>query len=328
MRKGISMVSRAVALMVASSTLISCASAATRSQAQDVGQAQAVGRALETGPVKVLVLGEDGHEGLVLRTDPGFRRVVSELQDALDRRGFRVVDEEAIAADLGWDARPYRDKVDVLEAAKLANAAERASSQVRAAIVFRIESRYRDLRYATRIDLHLSGEVYDARSNRFLGSFDLPTEAVTTPGRCFTAVCASDAVGTRARDLATELGAVLARKLAALAPPDATVTAGVRALDSVYTVTFRHLSTEDSLSIIGVMTDGFPGFRSYDLLRSGTALRRYEYVTTASAREIEHWLTLLLTDMGLDPQHAVVLGVRAGEIRIERVLPATVAAPE
>lgn len=328
MRKGIAMVSRMLVLVLAGGALISCASAATRGVAQEVERVQKVGRALETGPVKVLVLGEDGHPNYVPRTDPAFRRVVSELQDALDRRGFRVVDEEAVAAELGWDLWSYRDKVDVLEAAKLANAADRASSRVRAALLFRIESRYRDLRYATRIDLHLSGEIFDAGSNRFLGSFDLPTETVTTPGRCFTAACASDAVGTRARDLATELGAVLARKLAALAPPEATVTAGVRALEAVYTVTLRHLSTEDALSVIGVMTDGFPGFRSYDLLRSGATLRRYEYVTTASAREIEHWLTLLLTDMGLDPQQEIVLAVREGDIRIERVLPDSIAAPE
>lgn len=316
------MAGRAVALAFLGGLLICSAFAATRGQAQEAGRSQPI------GPVTVLVLGEDGHEALVPRTDPAFRRVVSELQDALDRRGFRVVDEEAIAAGLGWAARPYRDKVDVLEAAKMADAAERASMRVRAALLFRIEASYRDLRYATRIDFHLSGELYDIRSNRFLGAFDLPTESVTAPGRCVTAACASDAVGTRARDLATELGAVLARRLAFLAPPEEAATAGARALESVYTVTLRNLSTEDVLSIIGVMSDGFPGFRSSDLLRSGTALRRYEYVTTASPREIERWLTLLLVDMGLDPEQETVLRVRAGEVRIERVLPAGAGSPD
>lgn len=308
-------VSRVVALAFVAGMLIFCASAATRGHAQEPGRTEA------SGPVTVLILGEDGHENLMPRTDAAFRRVVSELQNALDRRGFRVVDEQAIAVDLGWAARPSRDKVDVLEAAKLADDADRASTRVQAAVLFRIESSYRDLRYATRIDLHLSGEVFDTRSNRFLGAFDLPTETVTTTGRCFTGACVSDAVGARARDLAGELGAALARKLAALAPPEDTATAAVRALESVYTVTLRNLSTEDALSIIGVMSDGFPGFRSYDLLRSGTTLRRYEYVTTASAGEVERWLTLLLVDMGLDPQHVTVLSVRGGNIRIERVLP-------
>ena len=317
MRTMATMAGRATLLMIASGMLISCASAATYSHAEDAGLG------LETGPVKVLVLGEDGHANLVPRSDPAFRRVVAELQETMDRRGFRVVDEEAIAADLGWSAPGYRDKVDVLEAAKLANASGRAANRVQAAVLFRIESAYRDLSYTTRVDLHLSGEIYDTRSNRFLGAFDLPTETVTTAGRCSSAACASEAIGTRARDLAGDLGTVLARKLAVLAPPEATVTVGDRRLDAVYTVTFRYLSTEDALSIIDVMTDGFPGYRSHDLVRSGTALRRYEYVTTASAAEIERWLTLLLLDMGLDPQHEIALGVRDGDIRIERVLPAT-----
>jgi len=323
------MAGRITTLMIAGTMLISCASAATVGVADDAGQG------LHAGPLRVLVLGEDGHANLIPRHDPAFRRVVSELQAAMDRRGFRVVDEEAIAAGLGWDGAAYRDKVDVLQAAKLANASDRAENRVQAAVLFRIEGTYRDLRYATRVDLHLSGEIYDARSNRFLGAFDLPTESVTTPGRCLSAACASEAVGTRARDLASELGAVLARKLAALAPPERTVLAdgqgsGAKAavIESVYTVTFRHLSTEDALSIVDVMTDGFPGYLSHDLVRSGTALRRYEYVTTASSAEIERWLTLLLLDMGLDPQHDIALGVRDGDIRVERVLPATASSAE
>lgn len=312
------MTGRMIALAIVGSLLISCASAATGLRAGELTP----GRGLEAGPLTVLVLGEDGHRNLVPRDDPAFRRVVATLQELLDRRGFRVVDEESIAADLAWDSTVGRDKIDVLEVAKLANASGRASSRVQAAALFRIEGAYRDLRYATRIDLRLSGELYDVRSNRFLGAFEVPAESVTAPGRCLSAACASHAVGERAGDLAVELGAVLARRLAALAPPEETVTDGARAFESVYTVTFRHLSTEDALSIVGVMTDGFPGYRSHDLLRSGAALRRYAYATTAGANEIERWLTLLLLDMGLDPQREILLAVRDGDIRIERVLPA------
>jgi hypothetical protein len=99
-------------------------------------------------------------------------------------------------------------------------------------------------------------------------------------------------------------------------------------LETVYTVTFRHLSTENAASIIDVMSDGFPGYRSHDLMRSGAALKRYAYVTTAGAAEIERWLTLLLLDMGLDPQHEISLGVRDADIRIERVIPATATAAD
>lgn len=301
-------------VMIAGGLLISCASAATGSWAEEPRPGS------QTGPVSVIVLGEDAHPTLLPRDDPAFRRVVAELQEAMDRRGFRVVDAAAIAADLGWDGPAVGGKADALETAKLANASGRAAHRVEAAVLFRIQSTYRDLRYTTRIDLHLSGEIYDVRSNRFLGSFDLPADTITTAGPCRGAACASEAVGARARDLAGELGAVLARRLAGLAPPaEAVEAAGERVRESVYTLTLRHLSTEDALSIIGVMTDGFPGYRSHDLLASGMTLRRYAYVTTASAAEIERWLTLLLVDMDLAPREAVVLAVRDGDIRIERL---------
>ena len=321
------MVGRMTLLMIAGGMLISCASAATRSWAEEAG-GRPPGQGLETGPLSVIVLGEDDHPNLLPRDDPAFRRVVSELQETMDRRGFRVIDAAAIAADLGWRTGAAGGRTEVLEAAKLANASGRAANRVQAAVLFRIESTYRDLRYTTRIDLHLSGEIYDVQSNRFLGAFALPTETVSTVGTCVTAACASDAVGGRARDLASDLGTVLAGRLAALAPPATAVAAEDRVRESVYTVTFRHLSTEDALSIIGVMTDGFPGYRSHDLMSSGQAVRRYAYVTTASAAEIERWLTLLLLDMKLDPGREIFLGLRDGDIRIERLAPAAARSAE
>jgi hypothetical protein len=314
-RPAIAMARRTFLMTTLAGALISCASAPSLGHADDISGAQ------DGGPVKVLVLGEDDHVNLVARDDPAFRRVMSELQDMMYRRGFRVVDEAAIAADLGWGWRGTLDRAGVLELAKLANASETARNRVRAAVVFRIEASVRDLAYTSRVSLHVSGELYDVVTNRYLGGFDLPTETVSTPGRCLTAACASDAVGTRARDLAGELGDALSRKLAYLADPDETDPRRVVALEAVYTVTLQHLETEDSMAIVEVMRDEFPGYRSHELIRSGSEMRRYEYVTAASGAKLERWLTLLLLDMGLDPENEIMLRVRESEILIERVLP-------
>lgn len=309
----IAMTSRGLLAALGAGLLISCAAAAIPGQADDGAYPTA------EGPVPVLVLGEDGDVDTLPRHDPAFRRVVAELQSAMARRGFRVVDEDAVAAGLGWKRAERRDRLDLLEVAKLANASERASDRVRAAVLFRIEGSVRDLAYTTRVELHLSGDIVDATSNRFLGSFDLPAETVSTAGRCPVYACASQAVAARAQDLAAELGAVLAAKLAHLAPPERSAAA-VAALDSVYTVTLRHLAPEDAMAILDVMTGEFPGYRSHSLIRRGRVLRRYEYVTTADPASLERWLTLLLVDMGLDPAGPIALLVRPGEIRIERVL--------
>lgn len=311
----IAMARRIFLMTMLAGALLSCASVPSLGHANDVSGTQ------DGGPVKVLVLGEDDHVSLIAREDPAFRRVMSELQDMMYRRGFRVIDESALAADLGWGRRGTLDRAGVLELAKLANASETARNRLRAAVVFRIEAAVRDLAYTSRIDLHVSGELYDVVTNRYLGGFDLPTETVSTPGRCLTAACASDAVGTRARDLAGDLGEALSRKLAYLADPDDTELRRVAALEDVYTVTLRHLSTEDSMAIAEVMRDEFPGYRSHELIRSGSEMRRFEYVTTASGAKLERWLTLLLLDMGLDPENEIILRVRDAEILVERVVP-------
>ena len=314
-RSAIGMARRTFLMSMLAGVLLSCASAPGFGHADDISGAQ------DGGPIKVLILGEDDHVNLVPRDDPAFGRVMSALQDMMYRRGFRVVDEAAIAADLGWGWRGSLDRAGVLEFARLANANENAGNRVRAAVVFRIEASIRDLAYTSRIDLHVSGELYDVVTNRYLGGFDLPTETVSTPGRCQTSACASDIVGSRAHDLASTLGDALSRKLAYLADPDDATLTRVAALEGVYTVTLRYLSTEDSLAVVEVMREEFPGYRSHELIRSGPEMRRYEYVTTASSAKLERWLTLLLLDMGLDPENEVLLRVRDGEIVIEHVLP-------
>jgi len=318
------MASRGLISAFGAALLMSCASAVAVGRAEDRGSGGAYGS--REGPIPVLVLGEDRDPDTLPRHDPAFRRVVAELQAAMDRRGFRVVDEDAVAAGLGWRRPEGRDRLDLLEVAKLANASERGADRVRAVVLFRIEGSVTDLAYTTRVELHLSGDIVDAVGNRFLGGFDLPAETVSTAGRCRAYACASQAVAARAQDLATELGAVLATKLAHLAPP-ASSGPVVAQLDGVYTVTIRHLAPENAMAIVDVMTREFPGYRSHALIRRGAALRRYEYVTTADPATLERWLTLLLVDMGLDPAGPVALSVRPGEIRIERVLPPDSARP-
>lgn len=149
----ITMANRTLLLALAAGMLISCASAATPGRADDRGYST------EEGPIPVLVLGEDRGGHTLPRQDPAFRRVVTELQAAMAARGFRVVDEDAVAAGLGWGRAEGRDRLDLLEVAKLANASERASDRVRAAVLFRIEGSVQDLAYTTRVELHLSGEM-------------------------------------------------------------------------------------------------------------------------------------------------------------------------
>lgn len=300
-----SQIAHRVALAVLLSVLtLSCASAPRATFA-------------DSGTVRVMVLGEDYDLSHMARSSPAFERVMVELQEAMHRQGFEVVDEEAVAAELGWWWSEDRRKIELFQVAEMANASETARNQVRAIAVFSIEASYRALSFTKRYDIAVRGRLYDVASNRFLGSFDLPTESVSAPGNCYSG-CTDQVVGDRARDIATSIGSVLARRLDRNVSRDA--GDGARhGLRTSYTVTMRRLSSSEALQVISVMAEEFPGYKSHDLLRRSADLRRYAYTTTAPAEKLERWLHILLLDMGLDPDDGVEVTVRDGTIIIDRV---------
>lgn len=272
----------------------------------------------DAGSVRIMVLGEDYDRYHISRSSVAFERVMVELQEAMHRRGFEVVDEEAVSAELGFWWTQDRRKVDLFEVAQMANASETARNRVRAVATFSIEAAYRSLSFTNRFEITVRGRLYDVASNRFLGSFDLPTEVVSGPLDCHTESCGSRVVGDRARDIATSIGAVLSRRLAKQV--DRGAEDGTRhGLDTSYTLTMRHLSSSEALQVISVMAEEFPGYKTHELMRRAADLRSYAYTTTAPAEKLERWLHILLLDMGMRPDEDVEVYVRDGSITIERV---------
>ena len=92
-------------------------------------------------------------------------------------------------------------------------------------------------------------------------------------------------------------------------------------LQTPYTVTLRYFERREALTIIGVMADEFPGYRSHTLMSQAPAVRKYEYVTTAKPHNMEEWLTILLGDMNFDPDKEVALLFQGSEITVEKIVP-------
>jgi hypothetical protein len=276
------------------------------------------------GRVRVIVLGEDGSAAQIQRHESAFQRVMHELQDAMARRGFDVVDEDMLAAEFDWDANSWREKKELMQVAQLANTSDKAKNRVRAVAAFSIEVYRTKLSFARKYTILVRGQIYDAQSNQFLGSFELPRETVSGPRNCSDSGCINTIVGDRARDIATGIGSVLARRLAHLSGTDRDGgRSGDGGLENHFTVTMRHLDASESLQVISVMAEEFPGYSSLDLIRRAGDIRRYAYVTTASAVKLERWMHMLLLDMDLEPGNEVELIMRDDEIIVERVIPTT-----
>ena len=288
--------------------------------------------------IPVLVVSEDEDPQSVIRSSDIFKRVIAELRVAMQWHGFRMLDEESIAVDLGWTIVDRRSKADLLEAIKLMNKSDDASHRVRAWVLLRIHAQARALTSATKVQTRIDGEIYDAVSNQFLDGFEMPREEFPAPADCLESkVCISEVVGDRARDIAAGLGDVLARKLARYAPPRQ-VTAGrddsepSRSTDrpptgvgygmlTPYTLTLRYFDSQEALTIVGVMAEEFPGYESHELMTKSAAVRRYQYLTTAKAFKLEEWLYILLRDMGFDLERQILIQVQGTAITVDKLVP-------
>ena len=173
--------------------------------------------------IPVLVMGEDEDPNSVKRSSDIFKRVNAELKGAMQRHGFRMIDEESVAVDLGWEITERRPKTELIEGIKLMNKSGNASHRVRAWVLFRIHAQAKDLEFSTKVQTRIDGEIYDAASNQFLDTFEMPRAEYPAPADCLESpVCITEGVvGDRAREIAAGLGEVLALKLERYSPPSA-----------------------------------------------------------------------------------------------------------
>ena len=293
--------------------------------------------------IPVLVMSEDEDPTTVKRSSDIFKRVIAELQGSMQRHGFRLIDEESVAADLGWEITDRRPKRQLIETIKLMSKSNKASHQVRAWVLFRIHAQAKQLSFATKVQTRIDGEIYDAASNQFLDTFEMPREEYPAPKDCLeSALCISEVVGDRAREIAGGLGEVLARKLERYSPPregggarrGKAVTGGGSSgsggsagggdghgMVTPFTVTLRYFDDREALTIVGVMAEEFPGYRSHDIINKSATIRRYVYLTSAKAFKLEEWLYILLRDMGFDAKREVLITVQGTEVIVDKLIP-------
>jgi hypothetical protein len=88
-----------------------------------------------------------------------------------------------------------------------------------------------------------------------------------------------------------------------------------------YTLTLRRFEEREALTIVGVMSEEFPGYHSHNLMKKASGLRRYEYRTTAKTYKMDEWLDRLLTDMGFDTDREIAVNIAETKIIIDKLVP-------
>ena len=225
----------------------------------------------EYNDVPVLVVGEDEDKTTVKRSSDIFKRVLAELKHGMKRTGFRMVDEESVAVDLGWKVKDRRPKTELLEVAKLMTKSGKASHRVRAMVLFRIHAAAKSLGSLTKVQTRIDGEIYDIVSNEFIDTFEMPRQEYPAPADCLDSkLCITEVVGDKAREIAGQPGRGAGEEARALPRRFERRPGGGRrgdrrrrrdrrragsgtghGMQTPYTVTLRYFERREALTIIG-----------------------------------------------------------------------------
>ena len=265
--------------------------------------------------VPVVVMGVDGgRETLLPRTHELFQRVIAKIKGIMDRAEFRVVEEVAVASDLGWRIDERLSERDLIELVKDMNKSRDATHGVRALVVVSIHADLdREQPTWHGVTIRMGGKIYDVPSNRFVHTFDTPdTEHKNMPvcDNLDYEHCISEVVDRKTMDESVKtLGEALAKGLAD----------HIRGSATPYTVTFSYFDRLETTTIIAVMASEFPGYKDHRVIGTDQGVRKYAYFTTAESAKLEEWLVILLAEMKFNPDE-IRIAVKDTDITVEKLV--------
>ena len=188
---------REILMSAAGLLLISCANVTTPSIAAE--------------KPNIVILGEDADKDTVPRNSRVFRRVLDALSNQLNEEGFDVFDETAVTLGNFAQGRTRRTDAEIIEIARLVN-----RPPLDVMFIFQIYASADQLTYTTKVKIRITGRLLAVKTGQRLGNveFESPGNWVA-PVKC-PREGILEVVGTNARILANDLGAVLTAKLAHL----------------------------------------------------------------------------------------------------------------
>ncbi len=270
-------------------------------------------------PTRVLVMGEDSNPLSISRGDNVFKRVLGELKNSMLRKGYIIVDEEMIATTLDWEITDRRPKTELIQVAKMANESDDANLRTRVMAIFSIYATKKGLSFTQKVTTRLEGELYDSVSNKFLGSFELPKATYPAPKNC-NDICMNEVVGEKAREIATSLGDVLAKKLKKMEKKSrgSGFGAGSSNLKTTYTLTLKHFSTKESFMFMKGLKNA-PGYSSHETMSKTSAVRKYSYETASSTSDLEESILENLMELEFDLDNDVDINITGTKIILENL---------
>lgn len=268
------------------------------------------------GRPTLVVMGEDADEDAVPRGNRIFQRVITELSETMNLRGYNVYDETAVAMGFTQANRVRRRDAELIEVARAVQ-----NPPLDVVVVFQIyasasKSAYSDI---VRPEVRIPGRLLNVRTGQSLGAFEVAgLQLPPLPQGC-DRECLLERVGAEARTIAGDVAAALAAKLdgviaprrgadsgAPTVPPGGAVAAATGGeacggLPSAYVVKLNGFSAQE----VQAAEEYMAAFRCYEHhrpVRAGGASAEYWYETRSDSARLGRNLRLMLEHMSAPGQ--------------------------
>ena len=275
------------------------------------------------GKPNLVIMGEDADEDSIPRGNRIFQRVVRELGEVMNLRGYNVYDETAVAMGISQPGRVRRRDAELIDVARSVQA-----PPIDVVAIFQIyasaqKSMYSDI---VRPEVRIPGRLLNVRTGQAIGSFEVSgLQLAPLPQGC-DRECLLERVGAEARVLAADLAGALTAKLdgfvaprrdggtptGALTDPGPSAGSGSLAtpgdggegcgrLPAAFVVRVSGFSPQE----MGAIEEYMRAFRCYEHhrpVRAGATQSEYWYETRADSARMNRNLRLMLDHMNAGGQ--------------------------
>ena len=246
----------------------------------------------------ILIVGDDADVDSVPRHSRIFKRVLDAIAGELHLEGFDVFDEVAITAEDFAQGRSRRSDAEVIDIAKSST-----RPPIDIVVVFSIYASADELKYTTKVNARITGRLLNTKSGQRLGNFEVESPRNwVAPADC-PRECILEIVGKYSRNLAKDLGAVLAIKLADIVEAGAVGTDDTAAKAAVdigdaYTLVLSGFTPEEVMDIEEYLVV-FTGYKTHRPIYSGTRHHELWYETTSKSSRLVRNLNKMLKHLAI-----------------------------
>ncbi|MBB5763530.1 hypothetical protein ABEV34_01000 [Methylorubrum rhodesianum] len=274
----------------------------------------------------IVVMGEDADEDSVPRGNRIFQRVIAELSETMNLRGYNIYDETAVAMGITQANRVRRRDAELIEVARAVQ-----NPPLDVVAVFQVyasasKSAYSDI---VRPEVRIPGRLLNLRTGQSLGAFEVAgLQLPPLPQGC-DRECLLERVGAEAKSIAADVATALTAKLDGVIAPRRAADAGPPAalpnalpnalpgaepppaaaaggescggLPTAYVVRLNGFSPQE----VQAAEEYMAAFRCYEHhrpVRSGGATAEYWYETRSDSARLGRNLRLMLEHMSAPGQ--------------------------